>query len=101
MQTIYYSPAVKTDAVNYTIGIPLGEDFVDTGSTCTKYFFIGRPGLYATFKTYFKDSLKRIAQQHNADKYSKHFNTYGGLFNLHYSTSNNQKAFSLPIYPSW
>jgi hypothetical protein len=42
-------------------------------------FFSGQPIFTQLLKFISKDSLKRIAQQHRADRYSKRFNTYEHL----------------------
>ncbi|HUS03160.1 MAG TPA: IS4 family transposase [Chitinophagaceae bacterium] len=52
-------------------------------------FFSGQPIFTQLLKFVSKDTVVRIAQQHNADRYSKRFNTYEHLVTLLYSIFNN------------
>ena len=52
-------------------------------------FFSGQPIFTQLLKFISKDSVIRIAQQHQADRYSKRFSTYEHLVTLLYSIFNN------------
>lgn len=52
-------------------------------------FFSGQPIFTQLLKFVSKDSVVRIAQQHQADRYSKRFSTYEHLVTLLYSIFNN------------
>ncbi len=52
-------------------------------------FFSGQPIFTQLLKFVSKDTVVCIAQQHNADRYSKRFNTYEHLVTLLYSIFNN------------
>jgi len=52
-------------------------------------FFSGQPIFTQLLKFIPKDSVVRIAQQHNADRYSKRFSTYEHLVTILYSIFNN------------
>jgi hypothetical protein len=52
-------------------------------------FFSGQPIFTQLLKFIPKDSVIRIAQQHNADRYSKRFSTYEHLVTILYSIFNN------------
>jgi len=52
-------------------------------------FFSGQPIFTQLLKFVSRDSVIRIAQQHQADRYSKRFNTYEHLVTMLYSIFNN------------
>ena len=52
-------------------------------------FFTGQPIFTQLLKFVSKDVVMRIAQQHQADRYSKRFNTYEHLVTMLYSIFNN------------
>jgi hypothetical protein len=52
-------------------------------------FFSGQPIFTQLLKFVSKESVIRIAQQHQADRYSKRFNTYEHLVTMLYSIFNN------------
>ena len=52
-------------------------------------FFSGQPIFTQLLKFVSRESVVRIAQQHQADRYSKRFNTYEHLVTMLYSIFNN------------
>jgi hypothetical protein len=52
-------------------------------------FFSGQPIFTQLLKFISKESVIRIAQQHQADRYSKRFNTYEHLVTMLYTIFNN------------
>jgi hypothetical protein len=52
-------------------------------------FFSGQPIFTQLLKFVSKEDVIRIAQQHQADRYSKRFNTYEHLVTMLYSIFNN------------